>query len=152
MLTFSTIDPKTRAAAERRIAKLRAARDHAIEAYQKAVRSLPVAEDGRQYRMERRIQEIVLQMETLGDLMPGDLAHNLRTSRATIHRCLRVCVERGILKAKGFGLYALADDHISVKETEGVKAFNRKVLGDTANAYPEKPSQRPRNRKKLPGR
>lgn len=150
MLT-SPLTPTQRAAAERRIALLRAKRDAAIEAYRAAVRSLPLVEDGRQYRLERRIQEIVLQMETLGDLMPGDLAHNLRASRATIHRCLRICVERGILKPKGFGLYALPDDHIKTTEADGLKAFNRKVLGEEA-AYPEKPSQRSKPRKKLPGR
>lgn len=149
MLT-TPLTPAQRVAIDTRIQRLRIKRDAAIEAYRAAVRSLPVVEDGRQYRLERRIQEIVLQMETLGDLMPGDLAHNLRVSRATIHRCLRICVERGILKPKGFGLYALPEDHIKTTEADGLKAFNRKVLGEAE--YPAKPTQRSKPRKKLPGR
>ena len=150
---FSATDPKARVAYLKKCAALKAKLNAAREAYQEAVQSLPVAEDGRQYRRERLIQDIILQLESLGDLMPGDFAHNLGLSRSSIHRALRQAVERGLVKANGYGLYTLPEGHIRSTEAEGVKAFNRKVLGaDFAEVYPKKPTKRPPNRKKLPGR
>lgn len=99
-----------------RFKKAEAALAKAQAEYAAALKVLPMFGDKQRHK-ESHFQGIVHALETVGEMRPSDLAHNLRIHRVSVHRYLKEMIARDIIQKTAAGFYSVKrrEPHVKSK-------------------------------------